>query len=86
MLVLDVGLLFQFSFDNGYVKHVRLACLSRNALASMLVVGLATNLHIRTVESVCITTGIRGFAECLLSGTRQKRLCREPHSKKFGSR
>jgi hypothetical protein len=26
------------------------------------------------------------FAECLLSGTRQRRLCREPHSVKLGSR
>jgi hypothetical protein len=26
------------------------------------------------------------FAECLLSGTRQRRLCREPHSVKSGSR
>jgi hypothetical protein len=26
------------------------------------------------------------FAECLLSGTRQRRLCREPHSLKLGSR
>jgi hypothetical protein len=26
------------------------------------------------------------FAECLLSGTRQRRLCREPHSIKLGSR
>jgi hypothetical protein len=26
------------------------------------------------------------FAECLLSGTRQIRLCREPHSVKLGSR
>jgi hypothetical protein len=33
-----------------------------------------------------LTTGIRGFVECLLSGTRQKRLCREPHSVKLGSR
>jgi hypothetical protein len=26
------------------------------------------------------------FAECLLSGTWQSRLCREPHSAKLGSR
>jgi hypothetical protein len=26
------------------------------------------------------------FAECFLSGTRQRRLCREPHSVKLGSR
>jgi hypothetical protein len=26
------------------------------------------------------------FTECLLSGTRQRRLCREPHSVKLGSR
>ena len=26
------------------------------------------------------------FAECLFSGTRQRRLCREPHSAKLGSR
>jgi hypothetical protein len=26
------------------------------------------------------------FAECLLSGTRQRRLCRVPHSVKLGSR
>jgi hypothetical protein len=29
---------------------------------------------------------VRLFAECLLLGTRQRRLCREPHSVKFGSR
>jgi hypothetical protein len=32
------------------------------------------------------TTGIAGFAECFLSGTRQRRLCRVPHSVKLGSR
>jgi hypothetical protein len=26
------------------------------------------------------------FAECLLSGTRQRKLCRVPHSAKLGSR
>jgi hypothetical protein len=26
------------------------------------------------------------FAECLLSDTRQRGLCREPHSAKFGTR
>jgi hypothetical protein len=29
-----------------------------------------------------LTTGIRAFAECFLLGTRQRRLCRAPHSAK----
>jgi hypothetical protein len=37
-------------------------------------------------EENAITTGIRGFAECFLSGTRQRRLCRMPHSTKSCSR
>jgi hypothetical protein len=36
--------------------------------------------------NISTTTGIRGFAECLLSGTRQRKLCRVPHSVTLGTR
>ena len=42
-------------------------------------------LHYSLPESKALPSVVF-FAECLLSGTRQRRLCRVPHSVKLGSR
>jgi hypothetical protein len=42
--------------------------------------------HIRTLPESEALSSVVFFAECLLSDTRQKRLCRVPHSVKLGSR
>jgi hypothetical protein len=41
-----------------------------------------TYIYNNNTPYITTTTGIRRFAECFLSGTQQKRLCRAPHSAK----
>jgi hypothetical protein len=59
---------------------------------SLMVSGSATCLlsthgqpYLSLPESEALSSVVF-FAECLLSGTRQRRLCRVPHSVKLGSR
>jgi hypothetical protein len=48
-------------------------------------VDMARSVHITLPESKALPS-VEIFAECLLSGTRQRRLCRVPHSVKPYSR
>jgi hypothetical protein len=59
-------------FDMVCIMELRPLCWLRNAT--------------RISTARCTTTEIRGFAECLLSVTRQRRLCRAPLLVKLGSR
>jgi hypothetical protein len=65
----------------SFFLHMHIKCLKFRTKE-----GIVTNNKVYTLpESQALPSAVL-FAECLLSGTRQRKLCRVPHSVKLGTR